>query len=260
MIGILANQKGGVAKTTNTVHLGASLANKGFKTLLIDFDSQCDLSHNIGVNISDDEYNVIDLLENSKEFSPLERAPNLFVVAGSLDFISNAYAINILKQVLEKDRNGFSIKNYFDFILIDCPPSKISNLSASKKYNHSEIELALFASDFFMIPLKADDFSVKNANTFLGKATDFIKGNKLDIQFLGFFFSCILLTENSLEYYTDMFKKSSSDLLLDSFIRQDAEVKKAVQLGKTIFQHKPTCRAAEDYIMLTNEFLNIIKK
>ena len=259
MIGVLANQKGGVAKTTNTVHLGASLANKGYKVLLIDFDSQCDLSHNVGINFGEEHYNTIDLLEGKEPFTPTEKAPNLFVVAGSLDFVSNKYRLNVLKKQLDSDKDGFVISEYFDFILIDCPPSKIVVEDQPRKYNYSEIELALFASDFFLVPLKADDFSVKNANTFLGKAFKFIEKNDVDIEFLGFFFSCILLTENSLEHYTKMFQENNESLLLESFIRQDAEVKKAVQLGKTIFQHKPQCRAGKDYIKLTDEFLTKIQ-
>ncbi len=260
MVGVLANQKGGVAKTTNTVHLGASLANKGHKVLLIDFDSQCDLSHNVGIDYNEQHYNVIDLLEGKEPFTPTEKAPNLFVVAGSNDFISNKYHLNSLKKQLHLNRNGVSITEFFDFVLIDCPPSKIVISEDQKKYNHSEVELALYASDFFLIPLKADDFSVKNANTFLGKASKFIEKNNINIEFLGFFFSCILLTENSLAYYTKMFEEISGRLLLKSFIRQDAEVKRAVQLGKTIFQHKPECRASKDYIKLTDEFLTLIQR
>lgn len=259
MIGVLANQKGGVAKTTNTVHLGASLANKGYKTLLIDFDSQCDLSHNVGIDIDKEDFNVISFLDNLHPFEPTEKAPNLFVVPGSNDFISNKYSLSHLKKKLNEDLNGITINDYFDFILIDCPPSKIISSNFSRKNNFSEIELALYASDFFMIPLKADDFSVKNANTFLGKAFDFINENNIEIAFFGFFFGCILMTSNSYNYYSDLFKKNSSNLLLNSFIRQDSEVKKAVQLGKTIFQHKPLCRASLDYIKLTEEFLKIVE-
>lgn len=255
MIGVLANQKGGVAKTTNTVHLGACLAKKGYKVLLIDFDSQCDLSHNIGVDVSEDHYNILDLMEDKCDFAPIERAPNLFLVSGSVDFASFKYKLNVLKKELYRNRKGFIIADFFDFILIDCPPSKV----VLGRNNHSEIELALYASDFFLIPLKADDFSVKNANNFLGKASAFIEQNNISINFLGFFFGSILITENSLDYYSNLINDNSENLLLKSFIRQDAEVKRAVQMGKTIFQHKPNCRAAEDYINFTNEFLELIE-
>lgn len=258
MIGVLANQKGGVAKTTNTVHLGASLSNKGYKVLLIDFDSQCDLSHNIGVDVENENFNVISFLENTEDFSPIEKAPNLFIVPGSNDFVSNKYNLKILKDILYKNNSGFIINDFFDFILIDCPPSKIILTDKKRKNHYSEIELALFASDFFMIPLKADDFSVKNANTFLGKVKGFIQNTNIELNFLGFFFSCILLTENSYQHYSSLFKKNSNNLLLESFIRQDSEVKKAVQLGKTIFQHKPSCRASKDYVRLTEEFLKLV--
>lgn len=254
MIGVLANQKGGVAKTTNTVHLGASLSNQGHKVLLIDFDSQCDLSHNVGVDASEKHYNIEDMMEERKEFSPIEKAPNLFVVSGSIDFASFKYKLATLKKALYKNRNGFIIADYFDFIFIDCPPSKV----VLGRNNHSEIELALYASDFFLIPLKADDFSVKNANTFLGKASAFIEQNNISIQFLGFFFGSILITENSLKHYSKLINDNSDNLLFENFIRQDAEVKKAVQLGKTIFQHKPSCRAATDYTGFTSEFLKKI--
>jgi chromosome partitioning protein len=258
MIGILANQKGGVAKTTNTIHLAAALAQKGYKTLVIDFDSQCDASHSVNIRNTDDVYNIVDFLNDSPNFKLKQRAPNFFILPGSGNFISNNYPKNILKTRLFQIReNGSSLNDFFDYIFIDCPPSKI--IVSDKKHEYSEIELALFTSDFFLIPLMTDDFSIKNANTFLGKVYYFISNNNIEIKFLGFFFGCVLATSNSKEYYTNMFLQHSDKLLLKSFIRQDTEVKKAVQLGKTIFQHKPNCRAGNDYINLSNEFLNILK-
>ena len=252
MIGVLVNQKGGVAKTTNTVHIGACLAQKGFKVLLIDFDSQCDLTHSVGIKNAD--YTVVDFLEGKPNFRLKQKSENFFILPGDDDFISNKYKKNILKEKLnQRVGNGTSLNEFFDYIFIDCPPSKI--ILSDKKYNNSEIEIALYSSDFFIIPLKADDFSVKNANKFLGKVSTFISSNNLDIKFLGFFFGCILVTENSKEYYTRIFEKNNVTLLFDAFIRQDSEVKKAVQKGLTIFQHNPNCRASLDFETLTNEFL-----
>lgn len=257
MIGTLANQKGGVAKTINTLHLGSALAQKGYKTLLIDLDPQCDLTHSVGIK-SNDFFNVVDFMENKQNLNFREKADNFYILPGSDDFISNKYKRIALKDALYKEYpNGQSINDYFDFIFIDCPPSKINNENSNKKFEFSEIEIALSASDFFMIPLKADDFSVKNADKFLGKVSTFIKFNKLNINFLGFFFGCILNTENSKDYYSQIFNNST--LLFDAYIRQDAQVKKAVQKGLTIFQHNPNCRSASDYIALTEEFLTRLK-
>lgn len=259
MIGVLANQKGGVAKTINTLHLGSALAKRGYKTLLIDLDPQCDLTHAAGIK-NKDFFNVIDLIENKGNLNFREKADNFFILPGSDDFISNKYKRTALKDVLYKEfPNGKTINDYFDFIFLDCPPSKINIENSNKKFEFSEVEIALSASDFFLIPLKADDFSVKNADKFLGKVSKFMKTHNLKINFLGFFFSCILSTENSKDYYTEIFSNNGSDLLFDSFIRQDSQVKKAVQKGLTIFQHNPNCRSANDYINFTKEFLKRLK-
>ncbi|MFL0137715.1 ParA family protein, partial [Tenacibaculum maritimum] len=201
MIGILANQKGGVAKTINTLHLGSALAQKGYTVLLIDSDPQCDLTHSVGIKDVND-YNIVDFLEDKPNLNFKQKADNFYILPGSDDFISNKYKRTALKEALfKKQPNGVTINEHFDFIFIDCPPSKI-NIEKSNKNNYqfSEIELALSAADFFMIPLKADDFSVKNADKFLGKVSTFINNHKLKINFLGFFFGCILNTENSKEY------------------------------------------------------------
>ena len=65
-IGCLANKKGGAGKSTNTVHLAACLATMGYKTLVIDFDEQCDVTHSVG--IKNNEYDVVDFLEDNGDF------------------------------------------------------------------------------------------------------------------------------------------------------------------------------------------------
>ncbi|MCG8765873.1 AAA family ATPase, partial [Tenacibaculum finnmarkense] len=81
MIGILANQKGGVAKTINTLHLGSALAQKGYSVLLIDSDPQCDLTHSLG--IKEVTYNIIDFLENKPNMNFREKAENFFILPGA---------------------------------------------------------------------------------------------------------------------------------------------------------------------------------
>jgi len=254
MIGILTNQKGGVAKTTNTIHIASALAQKNHKVLIIDMDPQCDLTH--GVAAGSKSYDIIDFLENKPNFSVEEKAPNFYILQGNEDFISNKYNINVLEKALnKKQKSGISVNTYFDFIFIDAPPSKIIPNSLLKNHQYSEVEIALYASDFFLIPLEAKEYVIKNADKFLGRIFTFMTDYNRKIAFLGFFFGVILETSNSKKYYEKIFKKHSTNFLFDNYIRQDIEVEKAVRYGKTIFQHKPNSRAAKDYIELTNEFL-----
>ncbi|MCG8739888.1 ParA family protein [Tenacibaculum finnmarkense] len=255
MIGTLTNQKGGVGKTTNTIHLGSALAEKGYKVLLIDMDSQCNLSQGLGVNCNDEDYNIINLLEKKGNIQLKSKANNLFLIKGSINFNSKKYKIDSLKKALND--KYYNLVDFFDVILIDCPPANIS--LEDNQTIFSETEIALYASDFFLIPLKADYYSVFNANIFLGKVFELINRNNLSINFVGFFFCSVLITENSYSKYQDLLKEKAKDLLLDSFIRQDSNIKRAVELGKTIFQHKPNCRASEDYMDLTNEFIKKLK-
>ncbi|MEE9361376.1 MAG: ParA family protein [Cellulophaga sp.] len=259
MICVFPNQKGGVSKTVSTLHFAAALAAKGYKALIIDCDPQCDLSFALGIK-KENDYNIVDFLENKKDFRLRQKSENLFILPGSEDFFCFNYEISALKDVLYLVRdNGSSIADYFDFIFIDVPPARISPLKNKRFPVFTEAELAIYAADAFLIPLLADAFSAKNADAFLGKVSSFIKHFKLNINFLGFFFGKVLLTSNSYEFYANKFRKHNSSLLLKSFIRQDLEVEHAILKGRTIFQYKPNSRAASDYIAFCDEFLSLIK-
>lgn len=256
-IGCLANKKGGAGKSTNTVHLAACLATMGYKTLVIDFDEQCDVTHSVG--IKNNEYNVVDFLEDNGSFKLKSKSENFYILPGCTDFISLFYPVDSLKKALYKKReNGMSITDFMDFIFIDVPPSKIISNDKRKLKVFTEMEMALFASDFFLIPLTAEEFAVKNCNQFLSKAVSFINDFNLSIEFLGFFFGKILLTSNSYDHYSALFHNNNNEMLFKSFVRQDAQVEKATQNGKTIFQFNPNSRAAIDYKELTLEFLKTL--
>jgi len=244
MIVTLINQKGGVCKTTNTIHLGARLAQLKNRVLLIDLDPQCDLSHGSGVRSN--SYDVIDFFESKEGFRLKRRSDNYFILPGNVDFVASTYKRNHLKELLEP------LKDHFDYIFLDCPPTHINPkvLSAA--------EMALIACDYFLIPILATEFALKNANPFLGSAFKIKDKHNPNLRFLGFLFSMVLVTSNKKKKYEDLIKEHTTDLLFDSFIRKDTEIENAIALGKTIFQHKPNCRASLDYIEFTDEFLKRI--
>ena len=245
MILSLINQKGGVGKTTNTIHLGACLAQMGKSVLLVDFDSQMDLTH--GCGIRDAKYTVEDLIAKRGRFSVRTRADNFSILAGSSELTAGKFKRNSLKEALEP------LKDHFQYILIDCPPEGIN------KHSLSLPEIALNACDNFVIPLFPIEYAVKNANTFLGKVMDIIEPNNPDLTFSGFFFGRVLVTSKKHEKYSTAMKKAAPKLMIKTFIRQDSQVDHAVSEGKTIFQFNPSCRAAEDYRNLTKEFIKRTK-
>lgn len=248
------NNKGGVGKTTNTIHFGAALEMKGYKVLFIDCDSQCDLTY--AVKADNTNYSIIDFLEGpTKESHPNFQltaiTDHFFALAGSSDFFAGNYDAKALKKALENPAQNLT--QMFDFIFIDVPPEKINPKIVAP------MEMALTCADGFIVPIEAQDFSIKNLNLFIDKALN-IKSVNQKLHFIGFYFTNILTTTKMFkEYYASMLE-NYSNICFETYIRRDAEVAQATASQMTIFEYNPNCRAAADYIKFIDEFLVRIKK
>lgn len=245
MVLAVVNRKGGVGKTTNTIHIGAGLAAQGKKVLMIDMDPQCDLT--FGTGIREPTYNVEDFLEQKGNLKLRQKAMGFYVLSGSPNFIASRYDRNVLKEAIEP------MKEHFDYIMIDTPPATINEMELTPA------EIALVACDYFLIPIEAKAYPVKNANSFLGSVFDHVELHNPNLKFLGFFFTNVLVTRKGINKYREMLTKGASDLLFKSFIRADVQIENAVEKGLTIFQHKPHSRAGQDYTRLIEELLLKIK-
>ena len=153
MIVSVANQKGGVAKTTSVFNIGVELASRGKKVLMIDFDAQASLTICAGLEPYEYEKNIVSVIRDGMDMGEcvVKLKDNLYIVTSDIALAAQEMALvvrTMRELVLQKALN--SVKDIYDYILIDCPP-QLSILTIN----------ALSASDRLIIPCKTDYLSYR---------------------------------------------------------------------------------------------------
>ena len=245
MIYAISNHKGGVGKTTSTINIGSALASRGNRVLLIDFDPQANLTQSLAIQKT--EVSIYDNLRGEKPISPIEYKKNLHIVPSSLDLSAAEIELTsepgreyILKELIAK------LKNTYNYILIDCPPS-LGLLTIN----------ALTASDFVIIPMQAEFLPLRG----LAKLTEVIgkiQSRLNPVLEIG----CVFLTQyDSRKILNRDIGQSVSDFfgkkLLHTKISNNVALAEAPSQGKDIFTYNKHCKGAEDYTNLVQEIFDI---
>lgn len=245
----IANQKGGVGKTTTAVNLSAALAISGHETLLIDMDPQGNATSGLGFDKGQFEPNIYDVLV---DLIPLEKTIKESSVkklhaAGSNNDLAGAEIELVTALARESRLKGAisSIKNKFAFIIIDCPPS-LGLLTVN----------ALNAADKIVIPIQGEYYSMEGLAQFT-TAVDRVKNSfnqKLDIEggVLTMFDSRMTLSNQVKE---EVFKFFGSKMF-KSIIPRNIRLAEAPGFGQSIFQYDEKSRGAEAYLNFAQEFLS----
>jgi chromosome partitioning protein len=241
---VFVNQKGGVGKTTSAINIGAYLAEQGKSALLVDFDSQANLSSGIGVrNAKPGIYELISGTASIDQAVRKTAAPGLSVIPASID-LSGA-AVELIGQ---KDRDYYlknvlaPVKEKFDFLLIDCPPS-LGILTLN----------GMTAADAVLIPMQCEYFALEGLTLLLKTIQRIQKSLNPRLAMGGIFFT---MYDQRTRLAQEVVKRVSAyfrDKVFTTIIPRNVRLSEAPSHGLPISQYDPQSSGALAYKSLARE-------
>lgn len=242
----LANQKGGVGKTTSTINIGAGLSKSGKNVLLVDLDPQAHLTYSLGISAHELDNTIYQLLKGESNLSDtLIERNGLYVLPSTLDLsgadveLSNiAGREYILREILSELTD-------LDYILLDCPPS-LGLLTLNALTTALEI----------YIPLQTEYLALSGLSKLL--QTIEIVQNRLNenLRVTGIIATRFDSRKRLNNEVVDKIKVHFGNSVFQTMIRDNISLAEAPSFGKTIFEYKPNSYGAADYLSLCNEILN----
>jgi len=244
----IANQKGGVGKTTTSVNLAASLGVLEKKVLLIDADPQANATSGLGIEVENVEIGTYQLLEHTASATQAivkTESPNLDIIPSHIDLV----AIEI--ELVDKENREYmmqqaitSLKEKYDYILIDCAPS-LGLLTLN----------ALTAADAVIIPIQCEYFALEGLGKLLNtiKSVQKIHNPALDIEglLLTMYDSRLRLSNQ----VVDEVKKHFDAMVFKTIIQRNVRLSEAPSYGESIISYDAGSKGANNYLSLAQELI-----
>jgi chromosome partitioning protein len=248
----IANQKGGVGKTTTAVNLSASLGSMGKRVLLIDLDPQGNATMGCGENKYDLKYSICELLLGECHLSDAIISPkavlieligsNTNLVAAEVALLNGHDNESQLKLLLKP------VLNNYDFIIIDCPPS-LNMLTIN----------AFTASDGVLIPMQCEYYALEGLSSLLETINKIKTTTNPDFEIFGILRTLYDSRNNLSNDVSAQLSQHFSDKLLKTIIPRNVKLAEAPGFGQSIIDYEPNSKGAIAHLELADEIIQRIQ-
>lgn len=247
----IANQKGGVGKTTTTINLGAALARLGCKVLIVDLDPQGNASTGLGIATDDREYTTYELLLDDVALSEVIRpteTTGLHIVPATVDLssadvelVSNEKRSFLLHDALRQ----FAMDDLgYDYILIDCPPS-LNLLTVN----------AMVAAHSVLVPLQSEFFALEGLSQLMLTIREVRQTANAALRIEGVVLTMYDARNNLSQQVEADARDNLGQLVFQTVIPRNVRLSEAPSFAKSVLDYDPDSKGARAYVALAEELL-----
>lgn len=246
----VANQKGGVGKTTTSINLSACVAYRGKKVLLIDLDPQGNASTGLGIDKKSTEKSIYDVIINDMDIREviistvqenLDICPSSISLAGAeVELVSLFSRESKLKVAIE------AVKDKYDYIFIDCPPA-LGLLTIN----------ALTGSDTVLVPIQCEFFALEGLSQLMDTVQSVQKYLNKDLKVEGVVMTMFDIRTNLSVEVVEAVKNHFEDKVYGTIIPRNVKLSECPSYGLPIIQYDPRSKGAEAYLNLADEFISL---
>ena len=252
MIIAIANQKGGVGKTTTAVSLACGLAEQGRKVLLVDSDPQGNASSSLGVNRAELELSLYDAMIDERPLNEVtldSGRPNLYLVPAKVELAGAEAELSATAHSHPEDRPAFRLKavleqvaDQYELILVDCPPT-LGQLTIN----------ALSAADGVIIPIQCEYLALEGLTQLKNTIDLIVSGLNSKLQIFGIVMTMYDgRTRLALDVVEEV-KQYFPEQIFNTVVPRSVRLSEAPSHGQSIFEYDPTSRGAQAYRALSRE-------
>lgn len=247
----VANQKGGVGKTTTTINLGAALAEKGLRVMIVDLDPQGNASTGLGIEAADREFTTYDLLLEDMDLGQViqpTRSENLMIIPATVDLssadielISNEKRSFLLHDALRQT----AMDRYdLDYVLIDCPPS-LNLLTVN----------AMVAAHSVLVPLQSEFFALEGLSQLMLTIREVRQSANPTLGIEGVVLTMFDARNNLSGQVEKDARDNLGDLVFKTLIPRNVRLSEAPSYSMSVLDYDPQSRGAEAYRALAVELM-----